>query len=120
MSSHVELAVTGITSTPDGYGLAGETVTLQCNFPSTQLPIDITWSFTSANSDNTVMLPDKDATIESTMGYGRLVISTFQVEHSGNYSCSISVLGGEDVLLGGITSVEKTVRLAGNCGTLVM
>ena len=116
MLFHVELTVTSITSTPDGYGLAGETVTLQCNFPSTQLPIDITWSFTSTNSDNTVILPKTDVTIESTVDYGRLVISNFQAEHSGNYSCSISVLGGENVLSEGITSVEKTVRLAGNWG----
>ena len=120
MLSHVELAVNSITSTPDGYGLAGESVKLQCNFPSTQLPTDITWSFTRTNSDNTVILPDKDATIAPAIGYGQIVISNFQAEQSGNYSCSISVLGGEDVLLGGITSVEKTVRLAGNCGTLVM
>jgi len=114
--SHVGLTVDSVTSEPDGYGIAGQSVVLQCNFQSTQLPIDITWTFTNANGDTSIFMPTE---LEPEMGFGTLSIPNFQAEHSGNYSCSISVLDGVNVL-GGITSVEKTVRLAGNFGRLIL
>ena len=113
MSSHVELTVNSITSTPDGYGIAGQSVALRCNFQPTRPPIDITWSFTNANGDTSVVMPTEQDTLEPETGYGELLIQNFQVEHSGNYSCSISVLDGDNVL-GGITSAEKSIKLAGN------
>ena len=115
--SHVGLTVDSVTSEPDGYGIAGQSVVLRCNFQSTQLPIGITWTFTYANGDTSVVM--QTVVLEPEMGFGTLSIQNFQAENSGNYSCSISVLDGDN-RLGGITSVEKTVRLAGNFGRLTV
>ena len=114
MSSHVGLTVNNVTSSPDGYGIAGEQVKLRCNFQPTQLSIDIMWTFTNANGDTSVVMPTTEVSMDPGIGYGELVIPDFRDEHSGNYRCLISVLDGDNNVLGGITSAEKTIKLAGN------
>jgi len=72
----------------------------------------MTWTFTNSSGDSKVVVPTEGVTLEPKMGFGEFSIPNFQAGDSGNYSCSISVLNGDNVL-GGITSAEKTVKLAG-------
>ena len=95
------MEITNFTSSPDGYGLKDQSVILSCQFSPV---LDPQYTTIEWYRDSQLL-----ATTASDENY---TIASFQVDHSGNYSCSVLVTVG-DVVLGGAHSVEKTVRLAG-------
>lgn len=96
-----ELEITNFTSSPDGYGRENERVNLTCTFRPPQEPgtVVIEWYL-------------NDKVVKTTGASESYIISSFRPEDSGNYSCSVLVMIG-DVVLGGVRSVEKSVRIAG-------
>ena len=99
---YVALEITSFTSSPDGYGLKDQEVTFTCQFsPVTDSQYTvIEWYHNDERVATTG--PDQSYTIAS-----------FQADRSGNYSCAVLVMVGE-VIMAGVRSVEKTVKLAGN------
>ena len=99
---YVALEITSFISSPDGYGLKDQEVTFTCQFsPVTDSQYTvIEWYHNDEHVATTG--PDQSYTIAS-----------FQADHSGNYSCAVLVMVGE-VIMAGVRSVEKTVKLAGN------
>ena len=100
-----ELEITSFTSNPDGYGIRDGQVTFSCQFSPILDPgiTVIQWYRNNEMVDTTGANEDYS-------------IARFQPSHSGNYSCSVLVMIGS-VVLGGATSVEKSVRLAGTSCT---
>ena len=90
------------TSAPDGYGLKDQEVTFTCQYsPAIGLHHTVIEWYHNGELFNT-----------TTRGES-YTIASFQSNHSGNYSCAVFVMVGE-VIIAGVRSVEKTVKLAGN------
>lgn len=95
------MEITSFTSNPDGYGLKDQPVTFTCQFsPATDPQYTmIEWYHNGELLDTT----DSDE---------NYIVASFQSHHSGNYSCSVLVMVDE-VVVAGVRSIEKTVKLAG-------
>ena len=104
----IALEITSFNSSPDGYGLKDQQVMFTCQFSPVTHPqyTMIKWYRNGELLDTT----DHDESY---------TIASFQSHHSGNYSCSVFVMVGE-VVLAGVRSVEKTVKLAGKFCTHVL
>ena len=95
------MEITSFTSSPDGYGLKHQQVTFTCQFSTVTGP-----QYTMIEWYHNGELLNTTASDEN------YIVANFQSHHSGNYSCSVFIMVNE-VILAGVRSVEKTVKLAG-------